>query len=99
MAQYDVYPNPDGSGYLLDVQADLLDGLNSRIVVPLFPLDAAPKPAKTLNPVFAIAGGEVVMVTQFLAAVPASLLGTPEANLSDRFATITDALDMLFHGF
>ncbi|MBS1183360.1 MAG: plasmid maintenance protein CcdB, partial [Proteobacteria bacterium] len=37
MARFDVFPNPGGSGYLLDVQADLLDGLNTRIVVPLLP--------------------------------------------------------------
>ena len=30
MAQYDVFLNPEGSGYLLDVQSDLLDGLSTR---------------------------------------------------------------------
>ena len=54
MAKYDVYPNPGGGGLLLDVQADLLDGLNARAVVPLIPLQAAPVPAKRLNPVFQI---------------------------------------------
>jgi hypothetical protein len=28
MARFDIYPSPDGAGYLLDVQADLLDALN-----------------------------------------------------------------------
>lgn len=27
MARFDVYPNPDGNGFLLDVQANLLQGL------------------------------------------------------------------------
>ena len=37
MARFDVYASPDGSGCLLDVQADLLDSLNTRVVVPLMP--------------------------------------------------------------
>lgn len=28
MAQYDLFPNPAGGGYLLDVQSDLLDPMN-----------------------------------------------------------------------
>lgn len=38
MARFDVYLT-SSSGYLLDVQADLLAGLNTRVVVPLLPLD------------------------------------------------------------
>lgn len=52
MARFGVYRHPEGKGYLLDIQADLLRHLNTRVVVPLLPLDIAPKPAKTLNPVF-----------------------------------------------
>ena len=99
MAKHDAYPNPSGTGYLLDVQTDLLDGLNTRIVVPLMLLDEAPTPAKRLNPVFQIGGQRVVMVTQFLAAVPISDLKTPVANLSGQFFDITNALDMVFQGF
>lgn len=99
MPKYDVYPNPDGPGYLLDVQAHLLDDLNTRVVVPLFPVDAAPMPAHRLNPLFAIEGTEVVMVTQYLASVPHSILRNPVANLSTDFADVTNALDMVFQGF
>ena len=28
MAHYDVYPNPGGAGLLLDLQTDLLDGMD-----------------------------------------------------------------------
>ena len=99
MAKYDVYAGLDGAGLLLDVQADLLDRLNTRVVVPLMPLQDAPKPAKRLNPVFAIDGSEYAMVTQFLSAVPRSVLREPVANLRDEFAAITDAIDMLTQGF
>lgn len=99
MAKLDVYPNPNGTGYLLDVQANLLDRLNTRVVVPLFPESQAPVPAKNLNPTFEIEDVTVVMVTQFLASVPVSMLKDPVTNLSDQFAEINNALDMVFQGF
>lgn len=76
MSRYDVYANPSGHGYLLDVQADILQPLNTRAVVPLAPLSEAPKPAKTLNPVFDIHDELHAMVTQYIAAVPVSELQT-----------------------
>lgn len=99
MPKYDVHPAPEAGGHLLDVQTDLLDGLNTRVVVPLLPEAAAPKPGKTLNPVFDIDGEPYIMATQFLSAVPTSMLGTPTANLSARSDEITRALDMLLQGF
>lgn len=98
MARYDVYANP-GGGFVLDVQADLLDELKTRVVVPLLPLDTAPQPARRLNPVFEIEGMRCAMVTQFLAAVPVSVLAAPVANLSGHHDDIVAALDMVFHGF
>ena len=99
MAQYDVFANPAGGGYLLDVQNDLLDDLNVRAVVPLLPKDDAPIAAGRLNPVFEIDGAAHVMMTQYIAAVPASILEAPAANLAGAADAVTGALDMLFHGF
>lgn len=99
MARFDVFPNPDGNGFLLDVQANLLDGLNTRIVVPLIPASSAPLPAKRLNPVFEIGAEPHVMVTQFMAALPVTLLKVPVASLAEHDVEIGNALDMLFVGF
>jgi len=48
MARFDVYANPGSHAnttpYLLDVQSDLLDGLDSRMVIPLRSLKHFPKP-------------------------------------------------------
>ncbi len=99
MPRFAVFRNPDGIGYLLDVQADLLDHLNTRVVVPLLPLDVAPVAAKTLNPVFEVEGKAVVMVTQFLAAVPAQMLKNVVDSFEDRRDDVTSALDLLFQGF
>ncbi|MBS1191512.1 MAG: ccdB [Rhodocyclaceae bacterium] len=84
---------------MLDIQADLLNHLNTRVVVPLLPVDMAPKPAGTLNPLFDIEGTTVSMVTQFMAAVPAQLLKSTVLNLEGRRNEITAALDLLFQGF
>ncbi|MCP9481814.1 CcdB family protein [Shimia sp. CNT1-13L.2] len=99
MARFDVSPNPDGNGYLLDVQSDLLEQLNTRVVVPLMPLGDAPEPAKRLNPVFTIDGTPHVMVTQFLAAVPTAQLPPPVVNVAERSGEVINALDMVFVGF
>lgn len=99
MSRYDVYPNPSGLGYLLDVQADILQQMSTRAVVPLLPVSKAPKPAKTLNPIFDIAGEPHVMVTQYLATVPERELQAPMGGLQHRHDDIVAAIDFLLHGF
>ena len=84
---------------MLDVQADTVDGLNTRVVVPVRAPVRAPKPARRLNPVFQLYGAPFVMVTQFMAAIPEHELGHPIGNLSAHHDEIVAALDMLFHGF
>lgn len=99
MARLDVHAHRNGgSGYLLDVQADLLSTLATRLVVPLLPLDRAPAPAARLNPVFEIAGQRHVMVTQFAAAVHVRELGDRVATLADAHLAVAAALDLLITG-
>jgi toxin CcdB len=99
MPRYDFHRNAQGEGYLLDVQSDLLERLDTKVVVPLLPPDMAPLPARRLNPVFTIDGKNHVMVTQFLSALMASELPAAEGNLSRHHDEIVAALDMLFQGF
>ncbi len=98
MAKYDTYPNPDGTGLLLDIQSDLLEGLNTRVVVPLLPMTKAPIPAKRLNPIFHINNVDYVMITQFLSAVPRSILKNQIRNIDDKSDEVTIAVDMLTQG-
>ena len=81
MARFDIFRNDDVEGYLLDVQSDLLSDLNTRVVVPLLTRSAAPSPAQRLNPVFEVKGAEVIMGTQFMAAVPEDELRIKVGNL------------------
>jgi toxin CcdB len=99
MAKYDLYSGIGDADFVLDVQSDLLNALNTRIVIPLFLNEKAPKPADRLNPIFEIDGKSYVMTTQFLASVSRSELTTPMGNLSPRSDEITNAIDMVFQGF
>lgn len=83
---------------VLDVQADLLEGLNTRVVVPLLRQSEAPAPAKFLNPVFVFEGETFVMATQFLSAVSTTQLSDPVGSLDEHHLEITRALDLLFLG-
>jgi toxin CcdB len=98
MARHDVYANPNGSGYLIDVQADLLGNLSTRLVVPMMSVSDSPPVLNRLNPIFDIQSERYVMVTQFLAAVPASILKTPVTSLVQSDAEIMAALDMALTG-
>lgn len=99
MARFDIFDNEGGAGYLLDVQSDLLSGLNTRVVVPLLPKSTAPTPAQRLNPVFSIEGQELVMANQYMAVVPEGELRSGVGNLAEQRDEISTALDILFLGF
>lgn len=105
MARFDVYPNPGShvatTPYLLDVQSDLLDGLDSRMVVPLRNLAHFPavKLPTRLTPVLTIEGQDFLLETPKMGAVPKRILKTPVTSLADEQAQITAALDFLFQGY
>ena len=104
MAQFDVFVNPNEETnqaipYLLDVQADLLDTLATRVVVPLIAPSAMGKAIKHLNPGFTIRNAIVFMSTAELAGVPVRILGERVDSLKDRRSEIIAALDFLFTGF
>jgi toxin CcdB len=98
MPRFDVHARRQGPGLLLDCQADLLAHLSTRLVVPLIPLAQAPKPAARLNPVFRVAGADLVMVTQYAAAVELQELGDVVGSLAAHDHEIVGALDLLITG-
>ena len=83
---------------MLDVQADLLDSLATRVVVPLVLTKHFGKPAKQLNPQFKIHGIAVTLSTPELAGVASRLLGEKAASLKAKRDEIIAALDLLFTG-
>ena len=104
MAQFDLYENQNQETnqeipYLLDVQAELLDNLATRVVVPLITVSAMGKAVKHLNPQFEIRRAAVFMSTAELAGVPVRILGEKVGSLKDRRDEIIAAIDFLFTGF
>lgn len=99
MARYDVYDSPSGAGYLLDVQASLLEDFATRVVIPLVPYTAKMKIVRRLNPVFIVNGKQFALFTHLIATVPMARLGDARTNLDARHDDIVSALDMLFQGF
>lgn len=103
MAQYSVHRNPNLNTnqtipFLLNVQADQLDHLASRVVVPLVRQAHMPLPAKRLNPCFMIDGEAVVMSSAELAGIPLRAIGEEVASLADHRNDILAALDLLLTG-
>lgn len=103
MAQFDVYLNPNPATrktipYLLDVQADLLDGLATRIVVPLVLIDVMGAGVRQLHPHFKIKGQIVVMSTAEMAGIALRGMGEKVISLKTRRDEIIAALDLLFTG-
>ena len=99
MARFDIYRHPEGRGYLLDCQTDYLSGLDTRLTVPLFLLVDYPRPAARLNPVFVVENAEVVMMTQYAAAIETRRLGRSVGWLANEQDAIMNALDMLLTGY
>jgi len=104
MAQFDVYENPNehtrkNVPYLLDLQADLLNSLATRVVAPLVSATAMDKPIDHLNPRFQIKRKTVYLSSAELAGVPVRTLGEKVGSLKDQRHVIFPALDFLFTGF
>ncbi|MBW6527477.1 CcdB family protein [Sphingomonas sp. RHCKR7] len=102
MAKFDVYVTTRG-GLVLDCQADVLSGLNSRFVVPLSD-DAGDetirgRPDRRLNPRFQIDGRSYTMFTHLAAAIPTMELRSRRASLAAHDYEVGAALDMLISGF
>ncbi len=103
MARYDVYRNPRKESarqvpYLLDVQSDFLEDLDTRVVVPLRAAGTIPQKVARLNPVLQIDGAAMVMDTPQMVGYPRQALKRPVANLGASAFEIQTALEFLFAG-
>jgi len=85
--------------YMLDVQNDFLDGLETRVVVPLWTPAAFRSGLRNLNPTLAVEGKHVVMDAAAIGAVPIGDLRRPVTNLSTQQLEIVNALDTLFGSY
>jgi len=84
--------------FLMDVQADLLAELETRVVVPLVRETVFGRRASRLHPAFVVEGQQVVMATHLLAAVRRGSLGLPLVSLLDERDAVISAIDILWSG-
>jgi len=104
MPQFAVHKNTNAATkatvpFLLDVQSDLISGLATRVVVPLYTATAMKgKTLRTLMPTFEIDDKQYVMVTPQLAGIATRQLGAQAADLSAQRNEIIAALDLLITG-
>ena len=105
MAQFSVYRNKNPRTkttfpLLVDVQSDLLEPLNTRVVVPLTKSAAlTKKPVSHLTPEVSFEGDRYLLVTPQLAGVNRTELGSLAGSLAEERQTILAALDFLLTGF
>ena len=104
MARFDVYAHPVAAmrkftPFLLDVQNDFIDGLDSRVVVPLRAAALYRTRLRDLNPTFEIDNKTVVLDTAAMAAFPARELAKRVASLAQQQEEIVAAIDCLLGAY
>jgi toxin CcdB len=86
--------------FLVDVQSDLLDPLNTRVVIPLTKVAGlAKKPVSHLTPAVSFDGDTYILMTPQLAGIARSDLGAQAGTLVGERETIMSAVDFLLTGF
>jgi len=104
MAQYHVYENLNQNSkktypYLIDVQATILNDLETRIVIPLATKEKFEKELiRNLNPILVIKKKEYVLITQQMAGIPSKQIGSPICECLSERQEILSAIDFLITG-
>lgn len=102
MARFDVYSTNRGPYPLvIDVQANLLSELDTRVVIPLATLEGRTEQiAPRLFPVITIGNTGYILMTSDIATRPVSAFQSPVGNVeTEHRDTITAAMDFLFRGY
>ena len=104
MARFDVYPTPflderEHTPFWLDVQADYLESLATRVIVPLRRASPGSQLKQRLNPEFTVDGRAVFADMANIASFPLSLLRRAVTNLRQERMVIDNALDFLLTGY
>lgn len=101
MGQFDIHrfrSRTTGYSYLVNVQQDFLDPMETRFVIPAVLVTANDEPLRRLNPILDIEGVQHYLRTQELAAVRRRLLGAVVGSAKPQASAITSAIDPLITG-
>ena len=103
MAQFTLYENTNKDSkktypYFVDIQNDLLDSLNTRLVIPLTPSSLLGDNIAHLSPETRVRNRSFFLLTQQMTNVPVSALKKPCGSLEHLRDEIVSALDFLVTG-
>lgn len=102
LARFDIYKfNNSRASLVVEVQADLLEDLNTAVIVPLVSKEEYTTPLfKRLTPILTIENKDYVLATTDIATVKRQNLKHHIGNIAnEHYYEITNALDFLFQGF
>jgi CcdB protein len=95
--QFDLYRTGDGD-YVLILQADLLDDLNTRAVCLALPENGGAQVIASLSPVLTAGDLRIRIAPHLLATLTLAELGTHVANLSHERDRIIRSMDLMLTG-
>lgn len=108
MKQFNLYANEDKDTnqaypYFVDVQNNMLDGLKSRLVMPIIPVEKSKTPRanlypQNLCPVIEIGRKKYVLMTHQITSVSVQMLKNEEGSLLKYRDEIVAAIDFLIMG-
>jgi toxin CcdB len=103
MAQYDVHRNADDETapnfpYIVDMQADLLRHLETRLVVPLGRASPRIQSLTRLTPRVEVDGEPLLFLVNHTVSVPRSILGPIVGSVAENGVDLLNAIDFLLTG-
>lgn len=104
MSQYCIYRNKSQTKnnypYLLDIQTELLNTMESRLVIPLsLKKNFNDRLIENLNISILIQKKEYILLTQQMAAIPVGMIGDTVMNCEDQRQEILRCIDFLITGY
>jgi toxin CcdB len=104
LAQFDVYRNTNSETnerfpFLVDVQANLFEELQSRVVIPLSKAELIGFPMMYLTPTVSFDGVSYLLLTPQLAGISRAEIGEVAGNVVNQERTIATAVEFLLRGF
>ena len=103
MQQFDVYENTDNDTnqiypYFVDIQTDLLEVLNSRVVIPLTKVKPNRNLPDNICPKIEINDDFFYLLTYQITTVSVAFLKSKQGSLSLNRTDIINSVDFLFSG-
>ncbi|WP_075216699.1 CcdB family protein [Mongoliimonas terrestris] len=96
MGRFAVHRYPRGStGLVVDVQADGLADLSTRVVIPLVRRPEFSAAMRALHPTLVIDGADYVLATHLMTAIPRQRLGPQVGTVAPIADVVKRALDRL----